>query len=94
MSHIKRIVGFLVGTLLPLSIWKLTELMYVYWWLPFIASPIFALGGASLMVGYFGFKDSFSATDDRGNKIYSAFWSVLAIMELIGLLIALGVVLD
>jgi hypothetical protein len=94
MSYIRGVVGFLVGTLLPLSIWKYTELMYVYWWLPFIASPIFALGGATLMVGYWGVKDKFSAVDDRGNAIFSAFWSVLALMELIGLLIALGVVLD
>jgi hypothetical protein len=67
---------------------------YPHWVVPFLCSPFFALIGTIIMVGYVGFKDKFSAADDRGNSVLSAFWSVLALLQLIGLLICLGVVLE
>jgi hypothetical protein len=92
MSGLKGAIGFLFGTLLPLSVWKVFG--YAHWAIPFVCSPLFAFVGTVIMVGYVGFKDKLSASDDRGNAIFSAFWSVLALLQLIGLLICLGVVLE
>jgi hypothetical protein len=92
MSGVKGVIGFLFGTLLPLFIWK--TFGYNHWSIPFLCSPIFAFVGTVIMVGYVGFKDRLSAQDDRGNAILSAFWSVLALLQLIGALICLGVVLE
>lgn len=72
-----------MGSLLPLSIWKTFGV--IYWWVPFVASPVFSLAGTFLMVGYVDFKESIKG---------SAFWTVLAVMQLLGILLSLGVVLD
>lgn len=92
MSGLRGAIGFLFGTLLPLSVWKMFG--YPHWAVPFLCSPFFSLVGTIIMVGYVGFKDKFSAADDRGNAILSAFWSVLALLQIIGILICLGVVLE
>lgn len=92
MSSLKGGIGFLVGTLLQLSVWKIFG--YGHWALPFLCSPIFSLVGTIIMVGYVGFKEPFSAKDDRGNAVLSAFWSILAILQLMGVLICLGVVFE
>lgn len=92
MSSVKGGIGFLVGTLLPLCVWNLFGVPH--WVVPFLCSPIFSIIGTIIMVGYVGFKEPFSAPDDMGNSILSAFWSVLGILQIIGVLICLGVVLE
>lgn len=92
MNSLRSGIGFLVGTLLQLSVWKLFG--YAHWVIPFLCSPIFSLAGTVTMVGYVGFKESFSVKDDTGNSALSAFWSVLIILQLIGTLICLGVILE
>lgn len=92
------VIGFLLSTLLQIAIWKTDEgRQWIYdggQWLVFLVTPIFALVGASIMVGYVGIKDKFSAKDDQGNSVYSAFWLVAILLEIIGLLIALEAVLE
>lgn len=92
MSGVKGGIGFLVGTLLPLSVWKVFG--FSHWAVPFLCSPLFAIAGTIIMVGYVGLKDKVSGQDDTGTSIFSAFWSVLALLQIIGLLICLGVVLE
>lgn len=92
MINVRGGIGFLVGTLLPLSIWNIFG--FPHWLIPFLISPIFSLLGTVIMVGYIGFKEPFSEPDDMGNSILSAFWSVFALLQLIGILICLGVVLE
>jgi len=92
------VIGFLVATLLQIAIWKTDAgRQWIYGggqWLVFLLTPIYALIGSSIMVGYVGFKDKFSANDDRGNKIYSAFWLVFILLEIMGLLIAIEAILE
>lgn len=92
------VIGFLFSTLLQIGIWKTEEgRQWIYnggQWLVFLITPIFALVGASIMVGYVGIKDKFSAKDDQGNRIYSAFWLVSILMEIMGLLIAIEAILE
>lgn len=92
MSGVKGALGFIIGSILPLFIWK--TFGYTHWSVPFLCSPLFAIAGTFVMVGYVGFKDKLSAPDGNGGTIFSAFWSVLGILQLIGILICLGVVLD
>lgn len=92
------VIGFLFSTLLQVAIWKTDEgVQWIYnggQWLVFALTPLFAVFGASIMVGYIGFKDKFVAKDDQGNRIYSAFWLVSIVLEIISLLIALEAVLE
>lgn len=92
MNGVRGIIGFLFGSLLPLSVWKMFG--YSHWAIPFLCSPLFALAGTVIMVGYFGIKDKLSAPDGDGGTIFSAFWTVLALLQVIGFLICLGVVLE
>jgi len=91
-------IGFLFSTLLQIGIWK-TDIgrQWIYdggQWLVFALTPVYALMGSIIMVGYVGFKDKFVGKDDQGNRIYSAFWLVAILLEIIGLLIALEAVLE
>jgi hypothetical protein len=91
-------IGFLFSTLLQIGIWK-TDIgrQWIYdggQWLVFVLTPVYALMGSIIMVGYVGFKDKFVGKDDQGNRIYSAFWLVAILLEIIGLLIALEAVLE
>jgi hypothetical protein len=92
------VIGFLVATLFQIAIWKTDEgRQWIYnggQWLVFALTPFYSLVGAAIMVGYIGIKDKFSAKDDQGNRIYSAFWLVAILLEIISLLIALEAVLE
>jgi cytochrome b len=91
-------LGFLFGTLVQIAIWKTDEgTQWIYnngGLLPFALTPIYAVLSAALMTGYFGFKDKFIGKDDKGNRVFSAFWSVALLMEVMGILVAIEAVLE
>lgn len=93
------VLGFLAGTLLPIAIWK-TDAGNAYilnggGWLPFLLSPVFALLGTVFMAGYINFKEKFVTVDPiDGTKSYSAFWLILIIMQILGVLVALEAVME
>lgn len=92
------VIGFLVATLFQIAIWKTPEgRQWIYnggQWLVFLLTPVYSVIGSAIMVGYIGFKDKFVAKDDQGNNVYSAFWLVCILLEVMGLLIALEAVLE
>jgi hypothetical protein len=93
------VLGFLAGTLLPIAIWK-TDAGSSYIlsggsFLPYLLSPTFALLGTVFMAGYVNFKEKFITVDPiDGTKAYSAFWLILIIMQILGVLVALEAVME
>jgi cytochrome b len=91
-------LGFLFGTLAQIAIWK-TDVgtQWIYnngGLLVFALTPIYAILSSALMTGYFGFKDKFVGKDDQGNRVFSAFWAVALLMQVMGILVAIEAVLE
>jgi hypothetical protein len=98
-SGIFGVLGFLVGTLLPIAIWKTPEgnafILSGGGWLPYLLSPFFALLGTAFMAGYIDFKEKLVTIDPiDGTKALSAFWSIFGLMEVLGILIALEAIME
>ena len=91
-------LSFLLGTILPIGVWKTEEcakyILNGQWYYPFITAPFFALFSTALMVGRIGFGETISARDEAGVKRLSTFWAVLAIMLVFNILIAVEAVLE
>lgn len=92
------VIGFLFATLGQVAVWKTDAgREFIYGggqWLVFLLTPIFAILGSAIISGYFGFKDKLSGRDDQGNKVLSMFWAVVAILQFMGILIAIEAVLE
>lgn len=91
-------LGFLFATLGQIAIWKTNAgREFIYGggqWLVFLVTPVFAILGSVIISGYFGFKDKLSANDDQGNRVLSLFWAVAAVLQFMGILIAIEAVLE
>jgi hypothetical protein len=91
-------IGFLFATLGQIAVWKTDAgREFIYGggqWLVFLLTPIFAILGSAIISGYFGFNEKLSAKDDQGNRVLSLFWAVVAILQFMGILIAIEAVLE